>query len=69
MRVFTFSLGFRCQDTKRDDTQIGKETSSCMDVVISVVTCKRMEVLQLDLPTADEHNLQAFFYTECTDMW
>jgi hypothetical protein len=54
MRVFIFSLGFRCQGTNVDDTQIGKATSSCMDVVISAETCKRMEVLQLDLPTAGE---------------
>ena len=54
MRVFIFSLRFRCQDTNVDDTQIGKATSSCTDVVISVETCKRMEVLQLDLPTAGE---------------
>jgi len=45
MRVFIFSLGIRCQDTNVDDIQIGKATSSCMDVVISVETCKGMEVL------------------------
>lgn len=35
-----------------------------MDVVISVETCKRMEILQLDLPAAGEPQIYSLLSTQ-----